>query len=173
MARLDIDVVENLEVVGDEAHRSYHHLPPATGRELRERVEQVRAKPGLTCPALALERKPPFAGRDELGDELRTPEQLVAVRIALVKDPSGKTMCRKDHGCCFRVSKGAQSRPNVLGYRLQITWHIEPGLYEIEGNAPAGLGQRLLDPSLVAAGAHARVVRCEDEANHPVHAGLL
>src|SRR2546428_3967827 len=60
LARLDVDVVENLEVVGDKTHRGHDHPSPASGRELHERVQQVGPKPGFARLARALERKPPL-----------------------------------------------------------------------------------------------------------------
>jgi len=82
-------------------------------------------------------------------------------------------MRREDHRGGFRIRKGVQSGPDFLGYCLQIAWKGEPALDEIEGDATSRLGERLLDPELVAAGADARVVRREHYANHLVHAGLL
>ncbi len=61
--RFDVDVVEDLEVVGDETDRA-HQRPPHT--RPRQRIEQVWTEPWLAGVACGLERELPWRKRRSL-----------------------------------------------------------------------------------------------------------
>ena len=72
LACFDVDVPEDLEMVGDEADRGHEHLANAARVEVVQLLDDVRAEPGLAGRALALERERPVVETGPLGDELAT-----------------------------------------------------------------------------------------------------
>src|SRR5207237_4359554 len=60
LLRLDVDVIEDLEVVGDEADRGDQNGAMPLRRQLLEGVDQVRPEPPLTGVALTLIREAPL-----------------------------------------------------------------------------------------------------------------
>src|SRR6202022_3653474 len=83
---LDVDVVEDLEVVGDEPDRRNQDCAVALGGEPLDRLDQARAKPRLPRVALALVREAPLLDAGPLSDQLRGAQQLLLVGIALIED---------------------------------------------------------------------------------------
>src|SRR6267143_7255607 len=72
---LDIDVVEDLEMVGDEPDGCHQDRAMALGRELLDRVDQVRAEPWLPGLTLALVREAPLVDAGPPRDQLRGAKQ--------------------------------------------------------------------------------------------------
>src|SRR5439155_9498978 len=102
LARLDIEVPQNLEVVRDEPDRAEEHLLDTLRMQPLQLVDDVRSEPRLPGRALTLEGEAPVLDVGSLRDEPRRLEQLVAVRIALLENPSGKRI-RREHDVCIRT----------------------------------------------------------------------
>src|SRR6267378_6416688 len=69
---LDVDVVEDLEMVGDEADRGNQDRTMTQGGELLDGVDQVGAEPWLSRMTLTLVREAPLLDAGPLGDQLRS-----------------------------------------------------------------------------------------------------
>src|SRR5437667_5340134 len=96
LAGLDVDVPEDLEVVGDEADRRDEDAALAPGRERVELLEQIRPEPGLAGRARALERERPALEPGALRDEARGLEQLLLVGVSLLQDPGREAVRGED-----------------------------------------------------------------------------
>src|ERR687895_2015011 len=96
LSRLDIEVPEDLEVVGDEPDRTDEHALDAARVQRVELLHDVRPEPRLPGRARALERERPALEPRPLGHELRRLQQLLLVGIAEREDPLGQRVGRED-----------------------------------------------------------------------------
>ena len=95
-AGLDVEVVQHLEVIGDEAAGAHQHARgrPVAG-QLVDHGEDVRTEPRLGCPAGRLPRHPPAVPRARPASAATAAAvgaQLVGVRIARGQDPLGEAV---------------------------------------------------------------------------------
>ncbi len=87
--RLDVDVVEDLEVVGDEADRA-HQRPPHISPG--QRIEQVWTEPRLAGVAGGLKRELPFRQGRPFRDQPAALQEPFAIGIPRRFDASGQAV---------------------------------------------------------------------------------
>ena len=68
VARLDVEIPADLQVVGDEADRTEEHVGDAARVQVGEVVEDIGPEPGLAGRRLGLVAETPFAERCALSD---------------------------------------------------------------------------------------------------------
>src|SRR5262245_16395494 len=161
LPRFDVDVPQDLEVVGDEPDRAKEHALDATIVKAVELLEDVRPEPRLAGRARALEGERPRVEACPLRDQLRRLQELVAVRVAHFEDPRRKAMRSEDD-----VRAGPA---HAVGEDVHIRLVHVPALDEAQPDAPV---ERVLEPLAVAVDRELRVVRREDEPDDQVGAAL-
>ena len=123
--RLDVDVVENFEVVGDEPDRSNDELAGAGGGEPPDLAEDIRAEPRLAGPACALEGDLVVHQAEPPGHEPCRPGDLLRVDIALRHHPRRQAVRREQHPDPSGIREAGERLARRKGERLD-----EPGLVE-------------------------------------------
>src|SRR5712692_68967 len=82
--RFDVDVIEDLEVVGDESNRAHQGTPHAGACQC---LEEVRTQPRLAGVARGLESELPFRELRTFGHEPAALQEPFAISIACGLDP--------------------------------------------------------------------------------------
>src|SRR4029453_10477711 len=124
LARLDIEVPEDLEVIGDEADRTHQHAPDTVLRQPAELLQDVGPEPRLAGGTGALESKGTVGDAGPLAKEPRGLEQLVAVRVAFSEDPLRERV-RREHDVAVEA-------PHALRQHLKERLPRGPALAERE-----------------------------------------
>ena len=124
LPRHHVEIPQDLEVIRDEADRREEHLPNAARVELLEVQADIRAEPGLTGRALALECERPAAQPGAGGDEACSREQLVAVGVAGRENALREAVSSEDD------VRGGPA--HALGDHIDVGAQVVPALDEIE-----------------------------------------
>ena len=103
----DVDVVEDLEVVGHEADRT-HQCPPYAGPS--QRFQQVGTQPGLAGVAGGLKRELPFRQRRSLRHEPAALEEPLAIGIARRLDARRKAVRGEEDSLRLEIRHGLREQ---------------------------------------------------------------
>ena len=138
--RLDVEVPEDLEMVGDEPDRADEDALHATGMESVELVEDVRAEPRLAGRRSRSGRRTTTTrGPRASATSCDVSSSWSLVRVALVEDPRRKAVSGEDH---VRVRAA-----DPVGEHVQVRLVVVPALDEPELGAAC---EALLQPLAVA-----------------------
>src|SRR5438094_374728 len=148
LARLDVEVPQDLEVIRDEADGADEHAPDPVRREPVELLQDVRSEPRFSGRTGALESERPVREPGALGDEARALEELVAVGIAVPQDSLRQRVSGEDDV--------AVEPADTLGQSLEERFVVVPALDEDELGSPF---ESPLQPLPVAGDREAREVR--------------
>src|SRR5690349_23610533 len=98
LSRFDIYIVEDLQVVGDEADRADEDGALALLHERAHLLQDVRPQPGLGCAPGALEGEVPAAlGQPQIsGDGARRRQQLALIGIVPLADALRQAVRREE-----------------------------------------------------------------------------
>src|ERR1700724_2945622 len=93
---LDVDVVEDLEMIGDEPYRRNQDGAMTLGRELLDRGDQVGPEPWLAGVTLTLVGEAPLLDAGALGDQRRGTQQLFLVGVSFIQNARRQAVRRED-----------------------------------------------------------------------------
>src|SRR3990170_3931237 len=165
----EIDVEEDLHVVGDEPDRHADDIADATGRELLEMVAEVGPRPGLrrTAGRLIAERPPPVGKAGPLGDKPRRLMALGVVGVSRGEHPLREAVSAEDDVHALALVLRPAGEPLGHPRRERVD---EPRRVVIAGNvleldSAAIEVEPVCDLLLVARHGHGAEVRREHEAD--------
>src|SRR2546426_1920139 len=164
--RRDVEVVEDLEVIGEELHRRHEYRAVARARELGEDLTEVRAQPFLGGVAGALIRPAPAsaveAGRGR--DALAGGAQLGDVLAVALEDAPREAVRREHDRRSLPVV--AERLTDASRERLDEERLRGPGARD----AMRHVAERLVERAHVTAHEEVRPLRREDDAGDSIGA---
>ena len=129
---LDVVVVKDLEMVGDEADRGDQDCTMALRGQRFDRVDQIGTEPRLPGLTLALVGEPPLLDASSMRHQLRSAQQLILVGITLIKDARRQTVRRENDDDVLGVRELPPSPPHILGDRVEVAVQVVPALDEVQ-----------------------------------------
>ena len=173
-ARLDVEVVEHLEVVGDEAARAHQHAVDVAGSGQRvDHAEQVRLEPWFR------RRVRPTARRSTSDPAASPARSATSVAVAATSAGYGSPLSRIRRGSEWAVNStfvpagiaGASRAATTAGEEVDVRRLGRPAARSPTNGMPcaAAAAAGALE---VDADGHRRVVRGEHEADDVVDAAL-
>src|SRR2546425_386079 len=109
---LYVNVVEDFQMVRDEAYRGYQKGPAALVVERLEVFEDVRTQPFLPVLTCALESESPVLPIELVGDEIRAFHQLLLIRVSELDNSLRQAVGREDQR--NSISRSALRAPDSV-----------------------------------------------------------